>query len=254
MFGVYFHSYFLLFLGTLICISLLFLLLRSPKIENFAYLRDVQKVYGKGSVWYVLFAVLLSLTSLLFFVFLAHPYATSQKQTIKKEGVDIEVVFDLSYSMIAQDLKPSRIEVAKKVLGEFFKENVTDRIGLILFSGRPFTSIPLTFDSQFLAEYISQISVDYIDQSRVDMAGTAIGDALLLAAKNLEKEKKDTTKDQIIILITDGEANKGIDPLLALKYLKEKHIKTYTIGVGKDAVTSIVVPSTFTGVPQKLQV
>lgn len=156
--------------------------------------------------------------------------------------------------MIAEDIQPNRLEAAKKVLEDFFGKLESDRVGLILFSGMPFTSIPLTFDYTFLKEYIANIQVDMIDQSRMDMAGTAIGDSLLLASANLSKEKTDDTKEQIIILITDGEANKGIDPLLSLKYLKEQNIKTYTIGVGKDDVTTITIPSPINGFSQKVQV
>ena len=110
--------------------------------------------------------------------------------------------------MLAEDMSPSRLSVAKEVLRGFLTQIQDVRIGLVLFAGKPFTSTPLTFDTRFLQEFVSGIEIDTIDQSNFDMAGTAIGDALLLAQVNLLKEKTADTKEQIIILLTDGEANK----------------------------------------------
>lgn len=251
---IQFHYPIFLLVGIILCVIFWFFLLRSDRKQNFAFLSDVQKVYGHSSGVYYIFLFFIFFTTFLFFVFFAQPYSSFKKQVVKKEGIDIEIVFDLSYSMIAEDIQPNRLEAAKKVLEDFFGKLESDRVGLILFSGMPFTSIPLTFDYTFLKEYIANIQVDMIDQSRMDMAGTAIGDSLLLASANLSKEKTDDTKEQIIILITDGEANKGIDPLLSLKYLKEQNIKTYTIGVGKDDVTTITIPSPINGFSQKVQV
>lgn len=251
---IQFHAPIFLLLGFIASFIFLLAILKRDKKENFAFLSDIQKIFWHSSLLYHTFISLLIVTTFLFFVFLAHPYSSLEKKIIKKEGIDIEIVFDLSYSMIAEDIQPNRLEVAKKVLEDFFGKLQSDRVGLILFSGKPFTSIPLTFDYSFLKEYISNIQVEMIDQSRMDMAGTAIGDSLLLASANLEKEKTPNTKQQIIILITDGEANKGIDPLLSLKYLKDQNIKTYTIGVGKDDITYITIPSPVSGFSQKVQV
>jgi Ca-activated chloride channel homolog len=175
-------------------------------------------------------------------------------QTQKKELLDIEIVFDLSNSMLAEDIKPSRIDVARSVLKDFVAQAKEVRIGIILFAGKPFTSTPLTSDTLFLEEFVSQLKIETINQSHFDMSGTAIWDGLLLASVNLVKEKKPDTKEQVIILMTDGEANKWIDPLLALKKVKQDDIKVYTIGVWKDENTSIVLADSFSGFPQTIPV
>lgn len=169
-------------------------------------------------------------------MYLSGPYLQNTYETVKREGIDIEIVLDVSYSMIATDILPSRIEVAKSWFVEFISWLESDRVGLILFSWKPFQSVPLSYDYDFLADFVSETSVEIIDQSNPRLQGTAIWDALLLASDVLSD---DTQREKVIILITDGEANKWIDPSLALKLLKEKGIKTYTIWVWKDDVTTI---------------
>jgi len=186
-------------------------------------------------------------------LYFAHPVKEYTEEKIQKNGIDIEVVLDLSYSMIAEDLPPSRIEVAKKVLYDFVWELESDRVGIILFSWRPFHSMPLSFEYDFLQSFIEEIDVEIIDQSKYYLAGTAMWDALILAGDNLEKYGN-PDGEKIIILLTDGEANKGIDPIEALKFLKSKGIKTYTIWVGKDDITTVTIPDPVSGFVQKVQV
>jgi Mg-chelatase subunit ChlD len=85
----------------------------------------------------------------------------------------------------------------------------------------------LSFDYDFLIDFVSGISVDTIDQRFPGLSGTAIGDGMMLAADGLLRDT--TEREKIMILIADGEANTGVDPLVALKYLKDNSIKTYTI-------------------------
>lgn len=174
-----------------------------------------------------------------------------EKEKIKKNGIDIQIVFDTSYSMIAEDIKPSRIEVAKNVVSNFVTALEADRVGVVLFAWKPFSSVPLSFDYTFLQSFFSDISVQTIDQDIAHLTGTAIGDALVLAADNLIQDNIE--REKIVILMTDGEANKWLDPILALKYLKDKNIKTYTIGVGKDENTFIDIIDRV-GFRQKVQI
>lgn len=168
-------------------------------------------------------------------------YGNLEKQTIKKEGIDIQIVLDLSYSMIAEDIKPRRIDAAKEMLGKFIWEINSDRIGIILFSGKPFQSVPLTYDYDFLQDFIEEISVDTVAQStNIELAGTALWDGLVLASDVLSRDYPE--REKVIILITDGEANKWVEPELALRLLKQEGIKTYTIWVGKWEDTTITIP------------
>lgn len=223
------------------CIALfcVFLFLRSAKNYNFSATDALQKAYGNTSFWYYIFVILTVIISIVLWFLLSQTVGVSQWEKINKNGIDIQIVFDVSYSMIAQDIAPSRIEVAKKVVADFVSGLQTDRLGIILFAGKPFTSIPLTFDYDFIKEFLWDVSVRTINQDRPQLSGTAIGDALILWAKWLLQEEQ--TREKIIILLTDGEANRGIDPLIALGYLKEKNIKVYAIGVGKDDETFIQI-------------
>ena len=143
--------------------------------------------------------------------------------------------------MIAEDIKPRRIDVAKEMLSRFIWEIYSDRVGIILFSWKPFQSVPLTFDYDFLQDFISRVSVDIVSQSsNAELAGTALWDGLILASDILERENPE--REKVIILITDGEANKWVEPELALRLLKENGIKTYTIWVWKWEETTINVP------------
>lgn len=211
----------------------------------------LREIYRRQSLWYSLYVTLIISITLLFCLLLAWPYVSQKTQKEIKNGVDISLVFDVSYSMIATDIFPSRIEVAKQVLGSFIGELTQDRVGLILFAGKAFQSVPLSYDYAFLQDFIAEMGVDTIEQSYGHLQGTAIGDALVMAAGTLTEQQD--SREKVIVFITDGEANKGVDPKLALKLLKEKNIKTYTIGVGKSEQTSITVPGLW-GFPQKVLV
>ncbi|USN58586.1 MAG: VWA domain-containing protein [Candidatus Peribacteria bacterium] len=124
--------------------------------------------------------------------------------------MDIEILLDVSYSMMAEDLAPNRLAVAKEVIHNFVSEQVSNRVGLVVFSGRPFSSLPLTFDYKIIEKIVSRISTDIINQERTNLQGTAIGDAMMLGMDNLEKKdtEENATREKVMILMTDGEANK----------------------------------------------
>lgn len=136
---------------------------------------------------------------------LAGPTVSHQKTSITYEGIDIMLVIDVSESMQAQDFEPSRILGAKRVVSDFLDRAQGHRIGVVLFSGQPFILSPLTHDTDFLQEMIGDLSTQSIQDEYLAFGGTAIGDAILLATGHLEDNKKD--RDQVIILVTDGESN-----------------------------------------------
>ncbi len=206
-------------------------------------------MYSSHTYWYRAYIILVFAITLLFCVTLAGPYQALKKEKDKRNGVDIEIVFDLSYSMMATDILPNRLEVAKEVLVSFIGELKNDRVWLVLFAGKPFQSVPLTYDYIFLQEFLKNINVDTIAQQYERFQGTAIGDGLVLGSSIFPND--DTKREKVMILITDGEANKWVDPELALKLLKDKNIKTYTVGVWKAEETTITVPG-FWGFPQKV--
>jgi Ca-activated chloride channel family protein len=142
---------------------------------------------------------------------------------------DIFLVVDVSRSMLADDLKPNRLEVAKKKLREFAALRPTDRLGVVIFSERVFTLLPLTTDPSLVDQIISDIRVGFLG------SGTNIGDALALAVGRAQESK---TKNKVIVLLTDGVNNVGnMTPSQAADLAKEFNIKVYTIGLAssKDA-------------------
>ncbi len=228
---------FWIFFAIFLSVVLVVLFFWKTKKYNFIWLGDITSVYKKNTYWKVFFCTLCILVTIVFGCVLAKPTYLFQKETIKKDGIDIQIVFDTSYSMIAEDIAPSRIEVAKEVISTFIGQLEGDRVGIVLFAGKPFTSVPLTFDYDFLQDFLWEVSVNTIDQDRPYLRGTAIWDSLVLAADNLLKDEPE--REKVIVLMTDGEANVGIDPLLALRYVKEKSIKTYSIWVGSEDETFI---------------
>lgn len=138
---------------------------------------------------------------------------------------DIFFVVDVSRSMLADDLKPNRLEVAKEQLRKFAALRPTDRLGVIVFSEKVFTLLPLTTDPGLIDQILGSIDIDGQLGS-----GTNIGDALALA---VARGQSSETKNKVIILLTDGVNNVGnMTPIQAAKMAKDYNMKVYTIGLG----------------------
>lgn len=146
---------------------------------------------------------------------------------------DIVLCIDVSRSMLAQDIKPNRLEVAKERIRDFVRLRPTDRISIIIFSEKVFTLLPLTTDPKLVDQVLSEISIGYLG------SGTNIGDGLgLSVARAVNSE----TKNKVIILLTDGVANVGtMTPIQAAEEAKKHGIKVYTIGLGTDEDAKIPV-------------
>jgi Ca-activated chloride channel family protein len=157
-------------------------------------------------------------------VALARPQSSSGGQNITTEGIDIVMAIDISASMLAEDLKPNRIEAAKKVAQQFIDNRPNDRIGLVIFSGESFTQCPITSDHSVIKNLLTGI------ESGLLADGTAIGEGLATAVNRIKTSK---SKSKVIILLTDGVNNVGaVDPLTAGDIAKAFGVRVYTIGVG----------------------
>lgn len=160
----------------------------------------------------------------LLIIALARPQSFSSGENVYSEGIDIALVLDISGSMLAEDLKPNRLEAAKNVIDNFIKGRTSDRIGLVIFARESFTQCPLTVDYSVLINLLSEIKSGMLED------GTAIGNAI---ANGVNRLKDSKAKSKIIILLTDGVNNSGeIDPLTAAQIAKTYGIRIYTIGVG----------------------
>ena len=166
-------------------------------------------------------------------VALAGPRFANDHTETQASGIDIMLVLDLSWSMMALDMAPeqekvSRFDIASQVLEDFIRKRPSDRLGLIVFSAVPYLASPLTLNHEWLVDNLHRLHVGLIRD-----LGTAIGDATAAGAKRL-KGLKDS-KSRIIILLTDGDNNKGeIDPVPAAQLAAALGIKVYTIGIGID--------------------
>ncbi len=175
--------------------------------------------------------ILIVLLITFFILTLTRPRDEHEKQKMSKEGIDIIIALDVSESMLAEDLKPNRIEAAKGHIKNFIKELESDRAGIVVFSGQAFTQSPLSFDYNILEEYLNQISTGSINQRVRGLNGTAVGDAILAA---INRFKKSEERSKVLILLTDGDANTGVNPEIAAKMARKEDIKIYTIGIGKE--------------------
>ena len=148
-------------------------------------------------------------------------------RTITNKGIDILMAIDVSSSMLAQDLKPNRLQALKRVATTFVNNRPSDRIGLVVYAGESYTKTPITSDKNIVVSNLNSIRFEGIIED-----GTAIGMGLATAVNRL-KDSKATSK--IIILLTDGVNNTGfIDPRIAAELAVEYGIKTYTIGLGSN--------------------
>lgn len=144
------------------------------------------------------------------------------------EGIDIMLVLDLSSSMLARDFPPNRLEAARDVAIDFVSGRVSDRIGLVLFSGRAFTQTPLTRDYEYLIGALREAQLGLLED------GTAIGTALATAVARLRASE---AASRVVILLTDGHNNRGeIDPLTAAELAQIHGIRVYAIGIGADGL------------------
>lgn len=167
----------------------------------------------------------------LLIIVLAQPQTTENWQNQDVEGIDIMLAVDVSTSMLAEDLKPNRLEAAKQVASEFISGRPNDNIGLTIFAGQSFTQSPLTTDHVMLMSIFNNVKCDIVTNGLLE-DGTAIGDGIANAVTRLRESK---AKSKVIILLTDGSNNKGeISPLTAAEIAKTFGIRVYTIGVGSN--------------------
>jgi Ca-activated chloride channel family protein len=154
---------------------------------------------------------------------LANPQFGSKKEEVQQKGVDLVFALDVSKSMLAQDIKPNRLERAKHAISKIVDRLGADRIAIVVFAGDAYMQIPLTSDHGAAKMYLNEISTDLIP-----VGGTNVSAALKTSIKAFSKEKK---KGRAIILITDGE-NHDTEALEIAKECGEQEISIYSLGIG----------------------
>lgn len=218
---------FLLLLLLVPLIPLLYALVMRLRTRNIRKFGDVELVkelmpsYSKAKGW--LRILLFTLAFALFVIGLARPQIGAKLQEHQAKGAEIMICLDVSNSMLAEDYSPNRLDRAKLAISKIVDRLQGDRIGLIVFAGSSFVQLPITTDYVSAKMFLSSVNTE-----SVPVQGTAIGDAVLTAAKSFSAQSE---KSRAIIVITDGE-NHEDDPISAAEQVAEMGIKLYTIGVG----------------------
>ncbi len=200
---------------------------RRPRREVLVY-SDLARLLSAASFgrarWRRLPMLTWYLAAALLIVALARPQERNVTREISAPGIDIALVLDMSSSMLHTDFRPNRFEAARSVLKRFIGSRTTDRIALIIFAGRAYTQLPLTFDYQAAHEMIDALAIGQLED------GTAIGMGLAEAVNRLRSSE---AKSRIIVLLTDGVNNRGrIDPKTAGEIARLQDVRVYTVGMG----------------------
>lgn len=166
---------------------------------------------------------------------LARPQFGSKMETVKRQGVETVVALDISNSMLAQDVTPSRLEKSKKLVSRLVETFNNDKVAMIVFAGEAFTQLPITSD------YISaKMFLETISPSLITTQGTDIRGAIDLAMKSFTPNEG---VGRAIVLITDGENHEG-GVVEAAQQAAEKGVKVFVLGVGSPDGSPIPVEGT----------
>lgn len=183
--------------------------------------------------------VLRCATFFLIVIILARPQTHNAWDKKSVEGIDIMLAMDVSTSMLAEDLRPNRIEAAKEVAAEFISGRPDDNIGLTIFAGEAFTQCPMTSDHTSLLNLLQNVRTDIAARGLIQ-DGTAVGMGLANAVSRLKASK---AKSKVVILLTDGSNNMGdLSPMTSAQIAKSLGIRVYTIGVGTNKVARYPMP------------
>ncbi|MBC8042554.1 MAG: VWA domain-containing protein [Rhizobacter sp.] len=228
--------------------NLLWLLALLPLLGLFIYAYRARKVALErlGDKWLMMgltdsvsrvkqvWKIVLLLWAAVFLLFgFAGPQVGERLKEVKRKGIDIVVALDVSNSMRAEDVRPSRLEKAKYEISGFVDKLGGDRVGLVVFAGQAFLQCPLTLDKSTLKLFLDVTSPDAVETQGTNIA-EAIDEAIK-AFRGIEKaagaEDRSSVRNKVLIIVSDGEDHEaGIDA--ALRRASEEKIRIFTVGVG----------------------
>ena len=215
---------FLLFLVPALAVAYFFIFASKKKaLEKFAQGPLMEKLSQVSPARQKLKAGLVVIALCFIILALARPQFGTKLVEVKRQGSDVVLAVDLSESMLAEDVKPSRLEKAKLLLSELIQQLEGNKVGIIAFAGTAFWQCPLTLDITAANLFLQMMNTNLIP-----LPGTAIGDAVRLAVKGLSKTSE---KSKTIVLLTDGEDHKS-DPIGAAEEAAKQKIKIFTVGIG----------------------
>ena len=232
------HIEYLLLLALLVPVLLLFIYFtvwRKRSIERFGSKSLVYQLipdFSDGKQ--VIKFVLLALAYVCLVIAIANPQIGTKQEKVKRNGIDVVVALDVSRSMLAQDIQPSRLARAKNFISNFVDQLKNDRFAMVIFAGRAYLQMPLSVDYSAVKLYLRSVGTE-----SVPTQGTNIGEAIELANESFAKGDN---KSKALIIISDGEDNEpGVEE--ALEKAAQNGIKVFTIAVGTDKGSPIPLPN-----------
>ncbi len=220
------HTEYFFLLAIIIIFALLFWLYKAwySKAKNrFGDEKVIQNLMPDVSASKPLLKIFLIIAATAFLVIgIVDPQIGSKLENVKREGIDLYLVLDVSNSMLAEDIKPNRLERSKLAISTLIDKLQGDRVGIIIFAGNAYKQLPLTTDYS-----AAKIFLSAVDTKIVPTQGTAIGEAIELATLSFGE----TDHNKAIIIITDGENHEG-DVIEAAKTANDLGINVFTIGMG----------------------
>jgi Ca-activated chloride channel family protein len=215
------------YLGLLCPIALafgLFMYWRSSAIKKLGQANLLERLMpGKPRYKHQVKFVLLFLAFAALVIAYANPQMGSKYEKIKRKGIDLIVALDVSNSMLAEDVKPDRLQRSKQFISRLLEKLQNDRVGLVIFAGHAYTQVPITIDYS-----ATKLLLNTVNPSMVPTQGTAIGEAIEMAMRSYNTEDK---KHKALVIITDGEDHEP-DALETVEEATKQGIVIYTIGVG----------------------
>jgi Ca-activated chloride channel family protein len=216
--------YFLLGLPVLVLLYYIVQRSKAKSIASFGDLNLMQQLMPDASKSKQYFKFYIFITAIAFIIIgLARPQFGSKLQEMKRKGIEIMIALDVSNSMNATDIQPSRLERAKQIVSKLVDKLNDDKVGLIVFAGDAYIQVPITTDYVSAKMFLNQITT-----GMVPVQGTAIGKAIDMAANSFPAN---SDLQKVIIIITDGE-NHEDDPVASAKAANDKGILVYTMGMG----------------------
>jgi Ca-activated chloride channel homolog len=225
--------YLLLLVPVLILLWLINTYRRKKALQRLGDSEIVMKLIPGASRARPAVKIILQLIALVFMIILlSRPQFGSKVEEVRRKGVEVIIALDVSNSMLAEDIQPSRLERAKQAISRLVESLSNDKIGLIVFAGDAYTQIPVTTDYISARMFLSTISPDIVPKQ-----GTAIGSAIDLGIRSFSPGKD---KSRAMIIITDGE-NHEDDPVAKAKEAAAAGIVIYTVGIGSTGGVPIQV-------------
>jgi Ca-activated chloride channel family protein len=224
--------WFLLAAGLMIFGYMLYWAYRRRSLVKLGDYSLIENLMPEASGWAMHWKFLLLFTgTVLLIIATSGPRIGSRLEEVEHKGREIIIALDVSNSMLAEDIKPSRLERSKQMINRMVDRMSNDKIGLIVFAGDAYTQIPITDDYPSVKMFLSGAGPDMVSKQ-----GTAIGSAIKLAVRSFSSNEErrlagENVPSQAIVVITDGE-NHEDDAVGEAAIAAEKSIKVYTVGLG----------------------